>query len=442
MNKKTGKTKNQLTRRNFIKTSVQGSAAAMLIPGGIIYRKSPDKIKVGLIGCGGRGTGAGIIDCAESSPGIELVAMGDVFEDHIRSAPERIKTNLQKRGLSVKDIYKVTPETTFVGFDAYKNVIACDVDMVILTSLPFFRPKHLREAVEAGKHVFMEKPVAVDPVGVRSVIESSDMASKKGLTLVAGTQSRRRQSYRETINRIHSGDIGDITGGQVVRCGGAMRDWRVEEKNRKPECSDMEYHLRRWLFWTWLSGDFITEMHIHNLDVMNWIMQSHPVSCMGVGGRQVRTEPEYGNVYDHFALEYEYPNDVRIEYIGAQIDNLTSRNDERVTGTQGSVHLVSGNGIIKGSNPWQFEGEQPNPSVLEYTEMIDSIRNSKPINEGRQVAESTMTAILGRMSAYTGRALKWDWAMNESKLDLNPGEMEFGDLPDMPVAMPGVTELI
>jgi predicted dehydrogenase len=414
----------------------------MLLPNGMLFGKSPDKIKVGLIGCGGRGTRAGIIDCAESTPGVELVAIGDVFEDHVKSAPEAIKTNLQKRGLSVKDIYKVTPETTFTGFDAYKNVIACDVDMVILTTPPFFRPQHLRAAVEAGKHVFMEKPVAVDPVGVRSVIESSDMALEKGLAIVSGTQLRRILSNRETIKRVHNGDIGELTGGQVVRAGGAMRDWRKEEEDRKPEWSDMEYHIRRWLFWTWQSGDFITEMHVHNLDIMNWILQSHPVQCMGVGGRQVRTEAKYGDCFDHFAVEYEYPNDVRIEYIGTQIDGFTYRSDQRVTGTQGSVYLYGGNGIIKGANPWKFEGEKPNPSVLQYAEMMDSIRNGKPLNEGRQIAESTMTAILGRMSAYTGRALKWDWAMNASKLDLTPGKMEFGDLPDMPVPMPGITELI
>jgi predicted dehydrogenase len=442
MNKSSVDKKNQQSRRKFIKTSVAGGTATMLLPNGMLFGKNPDKIKVGLIGCGGRGTGAGIIDCAESTPGVELVAIGDLFKDHVKSAPESIKTNLQKRGLSVEDIYKVTPDTTFVGFDAYKNVIASDVDMVILTSPPFFRPKHLRAAVEAGKHVFMEKPVAVDPVGVRSVIESSDMALEKGLALVAGTQSRRILSNRETIKRVHNGDIGDLTGGQVVRSGGAMRDWRSEEETRKPEWSDMEYHIRRWLFWTWQSGDFITEMHVHNLDIMNWILQSHPVQCMGVGGRQVRIEAKYGDCYDHFAVEYEYPNDVRIEYIGTQIDGFTYRSDQRVTGTQGSVYLYGGNGIIKGANPWEFEGEKPDPSVLQYTEMIDSIRNAKPLNEGRQVAESTMTAILGRMSAYTGRALKWDWAMNASKLDLTPGEMEFGDLPDMPVPMPGITELI
>jgi len=288
---------NQLSRRRFVKMSVQGGAAALLISNGMLYGKSLDKIKVGLIGCGGRGTRAGIIDCAQSAAGIELIAMCDIFEDHVKSAPEQIKTNLQKRGLSVKDIYKVTPETTFVGFDAYKKVIACDVDMVILTTPPYFRPEHLRAAVEAGKHIFMEKPVAVDPVGVRSVMESADMAMEKGLAIVAGTQLRRLEAYRETVKRIHNGDIGDITGGQVVRSGGAMRNWKIEEKTRKPEWTEMEYHIRRWLFWTWLSGDFVTEMHVHNLDIMNWILQSHPLKCMGVGGRQVRTEKEYGDVY-------------------------------------------------------------------------------------------------------------------------------------------------
>jgi len=431
----------KVTRRDFIKTSAQAGAAVLLAGTGIGYVSGSDRIRVGLIGCGGRGTGAGIIDCAQSSKGIELVAMGDLFQDHIDKAPEQIKQNLQKRELPVNEIYRVTPETTFVGFDAYQKVIASDVDMVILTTPPNFRPVHLRAAVEAGKHVFMEKPVAVDPAGVRSVLDSSAMAEQKGLTLVAGTQLRRLESYRETIRRIHDGAIGEIVGGQCVRCGSAMRSWRESERLRTMAWTDMEYQIRRWLFWTWLSGDFIVEMHVHNLDIMNWTLQSHPVQCMGVGGRQARTGREYGNVYDHFSVEYLYPNDVRLEYIGTQVDRFTSRNDQRVSGTKGSAYMYAGNGIIKGENPYQFEGSPPNPAVLEYAEMIDSIRNGKAINEGRQIAESTLTAIMGRMSAYTGRALKWDWAMTASKLDLSPAKMEFGDLPEMPVAVPGITDL-
>ena len=397
---------------------------------------------MGLIGCGGRGTGAGIIDCAESSKGIELVAMGDLFQDHIDEAPDRIRRNLEKRNLSVKDIYKVTPETTFVGFDSYQKVIDSGVDMVILTTPPNFRPMHLRAAVEAGKHVFMEKPVAVDPVGVRSIIESSKIAKQKGLTLVSGTQMRRLKSNLETIKRIHDGAIGEINGGQCFRSGGAMRNWRSSEKVKKSEWSEMEYQIRRWLLWTWLSGDFVVEMHVHNLDIMNWIINAHPVKCIGVGGRQARTGYEYGNIYDHITVEYEYPNDVRVEYMGAQIDNFTSRSNQRVTGTKGSAVLDFRKGIITGKNPFVFDGKSPNPSVLQYKEMIDSIRNAKGINEGQQIAESTMTAILGRMSAYTGKTLEWDWALNESKLDLSPEKMEFGDIPRRPVAVPGITKLM
>ncbi|MBN2030910.1 Gfo/Idh/MocA family oxidoreductase [bacterium] len=442
MEEKSEKTKKSVTRRDFIKTSAMAGGAALLSGRGIGYAQGSDKIRVGLIGCGGRGTGAGIIDCAESSEGVELVAIGDFFQDYIDTAPERIKRNLERRELPVDEIYKVTPETTFVGMDAYQKVISSDVDMVILTTPPYFRPQHLRAAVEAGKHVFMEKPIAVDPVGVRSVIESSEMAKQKGLTIVAGTQWRRLESYQDTIKRIHDGAIGKITGGQCVRCGDAMRTWRSDERVREYSWTDMEYHLRRWLFWTWLSGDFIVEQHVHNLDIMNWVLQSHPLECVGVGGRQARTGLEYGNVYDHFSVEYLYPDDVRIEYIGTQIDRFTPRNDERISGTKGSAYMYAGYGAIDGDNPYEYEGTPPTPTVLEYKDTIDSIRNGKAINEGRQIAETTLTAIMGRMSAYTGLALSWDWAMEASTLDLTPPISETGNLSDMPVAVPGVTDLI
>ena len=434
--------KGVLSRRKFLEKSAKWGTASLLAANTFAYAGGSDKIRVGLIGCGGRGTGAGIIDCAESSEGIELVAIGDLFQDHVTTAPDRIKDNLSQRGLPVKDVYKVTPETTFIGFDAYEKVIACDVDMVILTTPPNFRPDHLREAVNAGKHVFMEKPVAVDPAGIRSVLKSTEIAREKGLTLVAGTQMRRLQSNREIMQRIHSGAIGDINGGQCVRNGSAMRTWQADERVQKSEWSDMEYQIRRWLFWTWLSGDFIVEMHVHNLDIMNWALQSHPVKCMGVGGRQARTGMEYGNVYDHFSVEYQYPEDVRIEYIGTQIDNFTFRSDQRLTGTKGSVLMDFRKGIITGEHPYEFTGESPDPSVLQYQEMIHSIRNGMALNEGVQIAESTMTAILGRMSAYTGKEITWDWALKESQLNLAPEKMQFGDHELEPVAIPGQTGLI
>jgi len=430
-----------LTRRTFIKKSAQVGAATLVTGNSFVFAGASDTIRVGLIGTGGRGTGAGIIDCAESSRGIELVAMGDLFQDHIDEAPSRIRMNLEKRGLPVDEIYKVKKESTFVGFDAYQKVIDSGVDMVILTTPPNFRPLHFKAAVEAGKHVFIEKPVAVDPVGVRSIIENSILAKEKGLTVISGTQMRRLLANRETIKRIHDGAIGEIVAGQCFRSGGAMRNWRTDEKVKKREWSEMEYQIRRWLFWTWLSGDFIVEMHVHNLDIMNWIMNDHPVACVGLGGRQSRTGMEYGNVFDHFSVEYLYPKDVRVEYMGTQIDNYAWRGDQRVSGTKGSAILDFKNGIIKGNNPYTFEGESPNPSVLQYKEMIDSIRSGKALNEGEQIAESTMTAVMGRMSAYTGKTLEWNWILEESGLDLNPGNMEFGPMQRRPVAIPGITEL-
>ncbi|HEO70466.1 MAG TPA: Gfo/Idh/MocA family oxidoreductase, partial [Candidatus Hydrogenedentes bacterium] len=383
-----------------------------------------------------------IIDCAESSKGVELVAIGDVFQEAVDTAPSRIKGNLARRKLPVDDIYKVTPETTFVGLDAYKKVLACDLDMVILTTPPFFRPMQFRAAIEAGKHVFAEKPIAVDPVGVRSFIETSNMAKEKGLSVMPGTQMRRARHIMAAIEQIHEGRMGEVLSGQCVRRSGGMLDWRAEARKQKPEWSDTEYQLRRWLFVTWLSGDFIVEMHVHNLDLLNWAMGSPPVLCMAQGGRQVRTAPEYGNVYDHFSAEYEFPNGIRIEYMGAQIDGISERLDLRFIGPKGKAYIDFGDSYIEGQNPFRYDGPSVNPAVQEYADLIAGIRANEPINEGVQVAESTMTAIMARMSAYTGRALKWDWAMNSSKLRLGPESFEFGDFEMEPVAMPGITKLV
>ncbi len=428
------------SRRDFLKASAAVGTATLVSRRAVA--KGSDKIRVGLIGCGDRGTGAGIIHCAESSEGVELVAMGDLFQDQMDRARRAIPGNLKKRNLPVDEIYKVTPERIFVGFDAYEKVLACDVDMVILTAPPYFRPKHFRAAVEAGKHVFVEKPIAVDPAGVRSFIETSERARAKGLTVVAGTQMRRARHIMAAMERIHNGDIGEVLGGQCVRCGGAMLNWRRAERKRRPEWSDMEWQIRRWLFVTWLSGDFIVEMHVHNLDLINWAMQSPPVQCMALGGRQVRTAPECGNIFDHCAAEYEYPNGVRIQYLGSQIDGASTRNDIRLVGTKGRGYVDFARMAIEGEKPFQYDGPAPRPVVQEYADMIASIREGKAINEGRQVAESTLTAIMGRMSAYTGQVVTWKWLMEASKSDLSPETVKFGPLPMQPVAVPGVTKLV
>ena len=424
----------KFSRRDFMKASAAVSLATLGSGASKVYAAGSDKIRLGLIGCGGRGT-YDSTNCLNSAEGVELVAMGDRFKERLDNSLKQLRKNLVEK-------VKVTEDRCFVGFDAHKKVLECDVDMVILTEPPHFRPEHLKAAIEAGKHVFMEKPVAVDPVGVRSVIASSELADKKKLTIVAGTQSRRMAHIKAVMERIHNGDIGKIVGGQCVRIGGGMMGWSEGTKVRKPEWSDMEWQLRRWLFMTWLSGDFITEMHIHNLDVMNWALGSHPVQCLGLGGREVRTGPEYGNVFDHFSVEYEYPNGVRVEYMGSQIDGCTSRSDERVVGTKGSAYIDSGNAIIEGQKPFKYDGPSPSPVIRQHADQIAAIRQGKHLNEGRRIAESTLTTIMGRMSAYTGRALKWDWAMNASKLDLRPAKYEFGDLPMRPVAVPGKTMLV
>jgi len=427
-----------LTRSEFINVSPAAALAAAIPSSGLVYGSESGRIRVGMIGCGGRGTGAAM-NCVEASPDAVITAMGDLFKDRLEGSYKRLAEELPKSNLAV------TRDTMFTGFDAYKNVLAADIDMVIMAPPPHFRPQHLKAAVEAGKHVFMEKPVAVDPVGIRSVMASSELAREKNLSIVAGTQRRHQEHYLEVMKRIHNGDIGDIAAGQCYWNQGAlwveraMMNW-VGYKTKG--WSDMEWQIRNWLFSAWLSGDHIVEQHVHNLDVINWAMGSHPIECSGMGGRQVRTEPQYGNIFDHFAVEYEYPNGARVMSMCRQIQGCSENVSERVIGTKG-VSFTSGvEGRITGALSYEHEEESPNPYVQEHADLIASIKSGTPLNEGRQVAESTMTAIMGRMSAYTGRALKWDWVMNASKLDLTPPAYEFIELPLDPVAVPGETPLI
>jgi len=422
-----------LSRRDFIKTSAAVTLAALGSGTGRIFAAGSDKIRVGLIGCGGRGTKS-IIECAKSSSGVELVAMGDLFKDHLEKCRNKLKEDLPAESL------KVTDETCFCGFDAYQKVIACDIDLVLLVTPPHFRPEHLKAAIEAGKHVFMEKPVAVDPVGGRSIIASSELAEQKGLGILAGTQRHHQNHYLEIIKRVHDGDIGELVSAQCYWNEDNKANWGVYP--RQPGWSDMEWQCRNWFFFTWLCGDHIVEQHLHNIDVVNWAMKAHPVKALGIGGRHVRTGPEYGNIFDHFAVEYEYPNGARVLSMCRQMDGTSGRVSEHLVGTKGTTYTDKSNGFIRGEKPFKYEGESPNPYVQEHADLIASIRAGKPLNEGRRVAESTLTAVMGRMSTYTGRELSWNWVMNASKLDLRPPKYEFGELPVEPVAIPGVTKLI
>jgi len=421
---------NGLTRRDFIKTASAASVATLAasFPGsGGLFAAGSDTIRIGIIGAGGRGTGAAI-DAVNSSPGVEIVAVYDAFQD-------RVDKSLQTLREKVPAAVKVKPEHCFTGLDGYKKLLAIkDINYIVTAAPPGFRPLHLKAAVEAGKHVFMEKPVAVDPAGVRSVIASSALAAEKGLAIVAGTQRRHQKRYLETMRRIHDGAIGEVVGGQCYWNQGDL--WVIK---KTPEMSEMEWQCRNWLYFSWTSGDHIVEQHVHNIDVVNWAFGAMPVKVMAMGGREVRTAPEYGNIFDHFAVEFEYPNGARVMSMCRQTPGCADRVEEKIVGTKGHAF---GYGEISGPDAWKFEGDEPNPYVVEHTDLIASIRAGKPLNEGQRIAESTMCAIMGRMSAYTGRALSWDWAMKASKLDLFPVRLEFGPNPVDAVAVPGVTPLV
>jgi predicted dehydrogenase len=425
------------SRRDFLLTS---SAAALATAVPRVFAAGSDKIRVGLIGCGSRGTGAAM-NCVIASPGVDIVALGDVFPDQVEKALRRLKDNKGEKEWSCSvpwtfaDRVTATPETCFSGVDAYKKVLGAGVDLVILATPPGFRPLHLKAAIEAGKHVFMEKPVAVDPTGIRSVIASSELAKQKGLGIVAGTQRRHQARYVELMQRVRDGALGELVAGECYWNGPCTRTYGFYHE-RTPGMSEWEWRMRNWYFYTWLSGDHLVEQHVHNLDVINWAMGTPPIEVMGVGGRQWRTQPEFGNVFDHFGLRYLYPNGAFVLSMARQINGCSDLVWERLVGTKGKGTA----GEILGANAWKFSGQEPNPYEQEHADLVASIRAGKPLNEGRQVAESTLSAIIGRMAAYTGKTIKWDWALNKSQLDLFPNDFKAGVFPVEPVAIPGETD--
>ena len=391
-----------------------------------------DTIKVGLVGCGGRGSGAAedVCKAAGTTYNIKLHAMADAFPDRLTNCRDRLKEND-----ATKDKVDVSDDRCFVGLDAYQKVIDC-CDLVMLATPPGFRPQHIEATIKAGKHLFAEKPVAVDGTGIRKVLAAHDEATKKGLSVVTGTQRRHQAGYIECLKRIHDGAIGDITGGQVYWNQGPI--WA---NKRQPGWSDTEYQIRNWYHFLWLCGDHIVEQHVHNLDVACWAIGAHPVRAVGMGGRQVISEPEYGQSYDHFAVDYEFPNGVHVMSMARQIEGCENNVSETIVGTKGQWHSggYSFTGANKEPRPDRARGQ---PYVQEHIDLLESIASHKPVCELKQVAESTLTAIMGRMSAYTGKAVAWEIASN-SKLDTFPQNLAMGNpMPEPPVPRPGVTELI
>jgi predicted dehydrogenase len=415
------------TRRDFLKTSALATAA-LAIPGGV-HAGGSDTLKIGLIGCGGRGTGAAT-QALKADKNVKLVAMADAFEDRLQSSLERLKKSRE-----VGDKVDVRPEHCFVGFDAYRQLIDSGVDVVLLCTPPGFRPLHLRYAIEKGKHVFAEKPVAVDAPGVRSALESAELARQKGLSLVAGLQTRYSYRAQETMKRIHDGMIGELVALQA-------NDFRgpIWVRERQPGWTDMVWQMRNWYYFTWLSGDFNVEQHVHMLDTCAWAMKGeYPVRAIGTGGRQVRTGPEYGHIYDHFSIIYEYANGVKLFASCRQQAGCRNDISAHFMGTKGTGTLGR---LSAGSTTWNYDGENNEAVQTEHDELFASIRKGKPINNGEYLAKSTLLAIMGRMAAYTGQQITWDMALN-SKEDLSPPRYDWNiELPVPPVARPGVTKFL
>jgi predicted dehydrogenase len=420
------------SRRGFLKASAGAAigasmAGAFAAPRGV-HAGVSETLRVGLIGCGDRGTGAAQ-NALDANPHNVITAVGDALADKAQSRVKLLRRDDRNAGRVL-----VPDENIFVGFDAYKQVIDSDVDVVLLATPPHFRPQHLAYAVEAGKHVFVEKPVAVDAPGVRSVLETCEKARQKGLSIVSGLCWRYHPSVRETVRRVvEDKAIGDII--SIQSCYNSNTLWH---RGDKPEWSRMEYQLRNWLYFDWLSGDHICEQAVHSLDKTAWLLgDAHPLRAFGMGGRQQRTGAEFGNIYDHHTVFYEWPSNVRVFFTCRQQQNCANYVEEVALGTKGQAYMPQSN-RIEGENAWQAKDDpKADMYTIEHEYLFNSIREGKPINDGHFMANSTMLAIMGRMCTYTGEQLTWEQCFN-SQERLGPETYEWSDnVPPSAVAIPG-----
>jgi predicted dehydrogenase len=421
------------TRREFLGVSATALLAGFTTS---VHASGNDTLKIGLIGCGGRGTGAAT-QALRADPNVRLIALGDAFADRIESCHNQLMSD---GDIAAK--VDVEAQHRFTGFDAYKNVIASGVDVVLLATPPHFRPIHLKAAVDAGKHVFCEKPVAVDPQGARSVLETCREAKKKNLAVVSGLCWRYHQGKRETMKRVHDGAVGEIVA--------LHTNYNVHglwHKKREPAMSDMEWQLRNWLYFTWLSGDHIVEQHIHSLDKMAWAMKDEPpVKAFGHGGRQSRTDPVFGQIFDHHAVCFEYANGVKLFSYCRQQDGTPNDVSDYILGTLGTCDVMKHtiNGRPPQGTVWRYGAAKSRRDDMyqnEHDELFASIRSGKPINDGEWMTKSTLMAIMGRMATYTGQLVTWDMLVN-SKENLSPAKYEFGPLAEAEVARPGITKFV
>ena len=439
--------KTDLTRRKFVASTALGTVATLGATNLLLSCSGSEKkqgkeatplvmadtapdgkvLRAGLVGCGGRGTGAAI-NFLDAGPNLQIVAMGDVFQDKLEDSRAQLK---KQRNIELPD------EKCFVGFDSYQKVIDAGVDIVLLCTPPHFRPAHVEAAVNAGKHIFMEKPCAVDPVGARSILVSARKAEQMGLSIVSGTIRRVQKDYVETHRRVAAGEIGDIVSAHIVRNGGAL--W---VKKRRPEWSDMEYMLRNWVNFCWLSGDHIVEQFIHEVDVMDWYVGKNPVKCMGWGGRQRRVS---GDQYDFFSVDYLYDNGMHTHCAARQISGCSNLKREIIVGTKGyadcSGTLYHPDGMVMWKYPYPKAGDTDltwkvkDPYVQEHVNLVTAIRTGKPFSDAEAQVNSTLVTMMGRISAYTGKDVTWEEMLNSS-LSLGPKSYAFGPVPNIPEEIP------
>lgn len=444
------------SRRTFLKSTtalvggaVLGGVGAQVARGA--HPSGSDEIKVALIGCGGRGTGAATQALATKGK-VTLWSAADAFENNLQTCLKNVKKEVEHGQRDDDPLFKdasvdVPPERQFVGFNAYQQALDSGADLVVIATPPGFRPIHFDAAVEANKHIFMEKPLAVDAPGVRRVLATNEKAKKKDLMVAVGLQRRHDPRYVETIKRIHDGEIGDLVNTRVYWNGSGL--W---VRNREPQYTEMEYQMRNWYYFTWLCGDHIVEQHIHNLDVGNWLHDAHPIMAQGMGGRQVRTGKEHGQIFDHHAVEYTFADGSKMFSQCRHMENCDSEVREHAAGTKGILDIDDDKGgfiTMKDGKKWHSPGKKLNNHHQEHHDLFAALRDGRTYNEVQYGAESTMTAILGRMATYSGQIVKWEDALNKG-IDLSPQSYDFTAAPPVvpdkdgyyPVPVPGKFEVL
>lgn len=427
------------SRRDFLKASsvaaAASAAASTLSIARSAHAASDDTIKIALIGCGGRGTGACSQALSTEGP-VKLVAMADAFRDRLDGSYNNLKR-------SFKDRVDVPEDKKFIGLDAYQKAIDSGVDMVLLTTPPGFRPIHFEAAVKAGKNVFMEKPVATDAGGIRKVLAAAEEAKKKDLKVGVGLQRRHQAPYLETIKRLHDGAIGDIVDMRIYWNG--QTPWVIP---RQPHWTEMEYQMRNWYYFVWICGENICEQHVHNLDVAHWVKDAVPVKANGMGGREVRKGKDYGETFDHHCVEFEYADGSHVFSQCRHIPGCWDVVTEYAHGTKGTSQPGGWINVPGGQN-YNFSGHSKDPYQVEHDDLFAAIRANKKYNEATYAANSTMMAILGRMCTYSGKEITWDEALN-SKLSVMPKEYSFTATPptvpdaegNYPIPVPGKTRVV